>query len=329
MRPTAKTPSVYIVPPFADPHIHGGWEHSFQKGDFELLEKKLIKAGVFFAIPTLQNTGLDALKETARRFQIYTEANPRSIFPFLRVEGPFISPEKRGFQRDDFILEANPTNIRDFLDIAEIRLFTFAPERAGLTSLIEKALSQGKIPSIGHSLATYAEFQNFHRLGIRHMTHFPNAMSGLHHREIGLVGAGLVTDDLQLEVIGDGIHTSWDFLRMLLRVKGPTFGLVSDMIPPAFGASTDFDGRRLQLQGKRFTTEEGTLAGGGTPVNEQVPQMLQAGIPPEHLVPLACLNTLAFFGRPVPRLVEQAEASFLVLDDRFTLQEVFRGGEGQ
>lgn len=329
LRPATSVPSVYIVPPFADPHIHGGWGYSFQAGEFDHLEQKLVQEGIFFAIPTLQNADLKALKETARLFREYKEDNPDCIFPFLRVEGPFISSEKKGFQRDDFILEAEAGPVQEFLDIDEIGLFTFAPERSGLASVIEQAFTRGKIPSIGHSQATYSEFLSFHRLGVRHLTHFPNAMSGLHHREIGLVGAGLINEDLQLEVIGDGIHTSWDFLRMLLRIKGPTFGLASDMIPPAHGASTDFDGRRLQRKGKRFTTEEGILAGGGTPVNEQVPQLWQAGFQPEHLVPLACLNTLSFFGGPVPRLTEQAEASFLVLDDHFSLQEVFRTGMKQ
>jgi len=93
------------------------------------------------------------------------------------------------------------------------------------------------------------------------MTHYPNAMSGLHHREIGLVGAGLLKDDLVLEVIADGIHKSLDFLRLLLHIKGPTFGLASDMIPPAFADNPDrfvyiledFPGSLLPLSEAIFT----------------------------------------------------------------------------
>ncbi len=326
MRPAPKIPPLFIVPPYADPHIHGGWGYSFQDAEFEQLEKKLLERGIFFAIPTLQNSGTAALNKTARSFKTYKRENPGCIFPFLRVEGPFISYEKKGFQREDFILEADQAHIQELLAIDEIGLFTFAPEREGVDILVKQAFARNKIPSFGHSQATYAEFSEFYRLGVRHMTHYPNAMSGLHHREIGLVGAGLLKDDLVLEVIADGIHNSLDFLRLLLHIKGPTFGLASDMIPPAFGENPEFDGRRLHQKGKRFTTDAGVLAGGGTDISEQVHLLLEAGIQPEFLVPLAGLNTLKAFSNPLPRLEEQAEASFLVLDDRFRLQEVYRCG---
>ena len=326
MRPAPKTPPLYIVPPYADPHIHGGWGYSFQDAEFAALEKILLKRGIFFAIPTLQNSGLAALNKTARLFEAYKQENPDCIFPFLRIEGPFISYEKKGFQREDFILEADQANILELLAIDEIRLFTFAPEREGIETLIKQALAKNKIPSFGHSRATYAEFLKFYVLGVRHMTHYPNAMSGLHHREIGLVGAGLLKDDLLLEVIADGIHNSLDFLRLLLFIKGPNFGLASDLIPPAYGEILEFDGRRLHQEGKSFTTDEGVLAGGGTDISDQVHLLLEAGFRPEHLVPLAGLNTLKAYDAPLPRLEEKAEASFLVLDDRFRLQEAYRCG---
>ena len=329
IQPVPKPPHRYIIPPYADPHIHGGWGFSFQDAEFESLEKKLLHRGVFFAIPTLQNTGMAALKKSAHLFKSYKQDNPQSIFPFLRVEGPFISPVKKGFQREDFILEVNPAHIQEFLSIDEIGLFTFAPEREGMQALVKQALAQGKIPSFGHSQAAYADFLKFYSMGVRHMTHYPNAMSGLHHREIGLTGAGLLKDDLLMEVIADGIHSSLDFLDLLLHVKGPNFGLASDMIPPAYCERPEFDGRRLHQKGKSFTTDAGVLAGGGTQISEQVHLLFEAGFQPEYLIPLACLNTLTAIGHPLPQMAEGAAASFLVLDKRFDLQEAYRWGNKQ
>ena len=326
LKPAPKTPSVYIIPPYADPHIHGGWGLSFQDGDFLLLEQKLLEHGIAFAIPTLQNATLNSLKNSALAFKKYQQENPGSIFPFLRMEGPFISFEKKGFQRDEFILAADPSSIQEFLEIEELGLFTFAPEQEGMDKLVTQALVRNKIPSFGHSQASYEDFLRFYRMGVRHMTHYPNAMRGLHHREIGLVGAGLLHTDLQLEVIADGIHNSLDFLRLLLHIRGPSFALASDMIPPAFAENSEFDGRRLQHQGRLYTTEEGILAGGSTTISEQVHLLWKAGIPPEQLVPLACLNTRQVFGLPVPQLAAEQEASYLVLDDRFVLQEVYYRG---
>ena len=107
----------YIIPPFSDPHIHGGWGLSFQDGNFNQLEKKLLKEGIQFAIPTLENDNLEHIKEIAAAFRKYKTEKPNSIFPFLRMEGPFISEKKKGAQRDSFILVPNKENINRFLSI--------------------------------------------------------------------------------------------------------------------------------------------------------------------------------------------------------------------
>jgi len=317
----------YIIPPFSEPHIHGGWGFSFQKGEFDVLEKKLCSEGIFFAVPTLINNDIDELKRIAEIFKNYKRKNTNSIFPFLRVEGPFISREKKGSQKECFILEPDERNIQKFLSIDEIKIFTFAPEIIGVEIFVDKALSKGKIPSIGHSDAGYEDFLKFYRKGVRHMTHFPNAMSGLHPREIGLLGAGLLKDGLQLEVIADEIHSSFDFLSLLLKIKGHGFSITSDMIPPACSDSSDFEGQKIIKKGRRITTEEGILAGGSTLVPEQVKLLHGRGVKAEDLVFLACLNAKQYFGFPLPSIEEGKNATFLLLDDEMGVEAVYASGE--
>ena len=323
----SKIKAAYVIPPYTDPHIHGGWGLSFQQGDFFALEKKLKSQGIFFAIPTLDNNSLPELKKSALLFKDYKKAHKESIFPFLRVEGPFISSRKKGFQRGKFILNPDDTNIKIFLAIDEIKFFSFAPEIKGAEKLAKKAQQYGKILSIGHSQAGFGDYIKFYRMGIKHFTHYPNAMSGLHHREIGLLGAGLLLEDLQLEIIADGIHSSFEFISLLLKIKGPVFSITSDMIPPAHSRMHEFEGRNLNHSGKKITTPNGTLAGGGTALPEQVQWLFQQGLRPEVIIPLACINTLKILNHRLPSLTLGKDATFLILDDNMKVTAVVEKGK--
>ncbi len=317
----------YIIPSFSDPHIHGGWGYSFQNGDFLELEKKLRELGVLFAIPTLMNTSIKKLREISELFERYRGKKPDTIFPFLRVEGPFISKEKKGFQDENFVLEPTDKNVREFLSISHLKLFTFAPEIKGSDRLVDLALRAGKIPSIGHSNGKFKDVQRAYNSGVRHFTHFPNAIRGLHHREIGVAGAGLLLNDVHLEVIGDMIHCSKEFLKLLLKVRGPEFSLASDLIPSAFSELKEWNGKKLIRRGERIETEEGILAGGSSPVSRQAALLFEGGFSPRVIVKIACLNARKFFSGKEPSVNEGKEASFLVLNKKFEVTSIYYRGK--
>jgi N-acetylglucosamine-6-phosphate deacetylase len=316
----------YIIPPFSDPHIHGGWGCSFRSGDYGKLERKLRSLGVFFAIPTLNNDDIEGFKLSGAQFTEYKKNTPDTIFPFLRAEGPFISRKKKGCQTEAFIHEVKKEIVDKFLSIDELQLVTFAPEIQNVDVLIEGALKRKKILSAGHSDSRYSDFKRCYDLGVRHMTHFPNAMSEMHHRGIGLTGAGLLLDDVHLEVICDGIHNSFEFVQLILKTKGPVFSLISDLVQPAFSECGLLEGQKVFTEGRKITTEEGILAGGGMTVSEQVCRLYENGVEPEVIVKLACTNAPGFFGKPIPSLEEGEEATFLVLDDKMKVKAVFAKG---
>lgn len=317
----------YILPPFTDLHLHGGWGVSFQDGNFSILESKLKKIGVFLAIPTLSTDDLFHVRQVALSFREYVSQQKASIFPFLRMEGPFISEGKKGAQEKKFIQRVGRKNIDSFFSIPEIKMFTFAPEIEGSLELVKRALAMGKIPSVGHSQGTLSDFDRVYQLGVRHITHYPNALSPLHHRELGMVGAGLVYDDLHLEVIGDGIHTSFEFLELLIKFKGPTFALVSDLIPPAYASQGVNFGQKFDIQGKKIMSPDGILMGGGTSVPEQVVQLRKKGWPVEALIKLASENARLFLNFPPGNLEEGQEANFLICGENLEVLGVFEKGK--
>ncbi len=329
IRSGLKEPAVkvdYVIPPFTDPHIHGGWGWNVQKCQFRELERHLIRLGVFCAVPTLDNNSFDRLYQTGKEFTDYRSRNPGSIFPFLRVEGPFISSSKKGFQNSRWIKKITPDSLDRFFSIPGLRMFTFAPELERSIELVKKARECSMIPSVGHSRAAFKEFMPVYHLGVKHFTHYPNAMSEMHHREIGLTGAGLYMDDLQLEVIADGVHSSRDFLLLLKQIRGDAWALTSDLIPPAFSQLARFDGRRLKAHGSEITTADGTLAGGATPVPHQVARLFKWGWPPDSLVRMACENARLYMKLPLPSLEEGQQADFLILDHDMNLSAVYKHG---
>ncbi|MBD3414135.1 MAG: hypothetical protein GF421_06875 [Candidatus Aminicenantes bacterium] len=319
--------AAYIIPPFADPHIHGGWGYDFEQGDFASLENKLKQNGVFCAVPTISCSSLNKLKRISGYYQKYRKDNPHSIFPFLRAEGPFINPIKKGSQEEKNILTPTPENIEELLSIKNFKVHTFAPEMDPLQLMVKKALQVSKIPSAGHSQAQFRDFLKHYDLGLRHMTHYPNAMSGLHHREIGLTGAGLVLKDLQLEVIADSIHNSMDFFSLLLQIKGPAICLTSDLIPPAYSKSQSILKFKISSFGRKITVKDNVLAGGGTLVSEQAKALFDSGIKPEEIIPLVCTNALDFFGLSSFNIKPGRDANFIVLNKSFEIQAVYENGE--
>jgi hypothetical protein len=111
---------------------------------------------------------------------------------------------------------------------------TLAPEVEGGVNLIKELVARGWVASVGHTRAGLDTLEAALGAGARHMTHFLNAMSPLHHREPGPIGWGLVRDDVTVDLIADGVHSAPLMLRLVLRCKTPArVSLISDAVAPA------------------------------------------------------------------------------------------------
>lgn len=149
------------------------------------------------------------------------------------LEGPFLNPSKAGaldyskfLKPDDYKLKKL---IEGFEDI--IKVITIAPELPKACKLIENCVYSNIIVSMGHSDATFKEAQNGFKAGARLITHLFNAMRGIHHREPGIAGFGIIEDEIYIELIGDGRHINDELLKWLFNVKNPErIILISDMV---------------------------------------------------------------------------------------------------
>lgn len=177
----------------------------------------------------------------------------------VHLEGPFLNPVKCGALNAAYCLKPS---LRDFRKLIEgyediVRVVTVAPELPGAIALIRQMTRQGIIASMGHSDATFAEAEAGFHAGARGITHLFNAMRGMHHREPGIAGFGLINQEIYVEVIADPHHLHPATLDLIFRTKNPErIILVSDTVR----------GTRKAGGGKPVADRQGNLLGGSMTV---------------------------------------------------------------
>jgi len=139
----------------------------------------------------------------------------------MHLEGPFLNPAKCGALNAMTFIEPTEYNLKELIEGFEnmVKIITIAPEINGATRLIRKISEMGIIVSMGHSDATYAEAKAGVQAGAKGITHIFNAMRGFHHRESGIVGFGLLNQDIYVEVIADPYHLHPITLELIFKTK--------------------------------------------------------------------------------------------------------------
>ena len=272
----------YVAPGFLNVHIHGcGGADTMDEGADALttIRKKQAEMGVTAFLPTTMTCPWNEIAGALTRVRAAMDVHGVGAEILgAHMEGPFISPAEKGSQEETNILPADFGKLAPFADV--VRLVTLAPEELPLSdttkphltetapeehdwSFIERCEDAGIIVSIGHTAATYemaAAAVRSH--GVHHFTHLFNAMTGLHHRRPGTVGAALDTD-ARVELICDNIHIAPAVQRLVWRLKGAAgLILVTDsMSACGIGDGTyTFGGHEVTVRGERATLADGTIA---------------------------------------------------------------------
>jgi N-acetylglucosamine-6-phosphate deacetylase len=172
-------------------------------------------------------------------------------------------------------------------------MITLAPEVEGGVGLVEELTRRGWVVSVGHTRADVETLENARRAGARHMTHFLNAMSPLHHREPGPIGWGLLQDDVTVDLIADGVHSDPLMLRLVLRCKTPgRVSLISDAVAPAGLGDGEYRvwGETITVEGGRTRNERGSIAGSVISMLDAARRVRALGLSETELARVASLN---------------------------------------
>lgn len=283
----------YVMPGFIDVHTHGALGYDFCDSDpkaiFEFAKAKL-QEGVTTFLPTTLTIGTSGLLKAARNAKAYADAGqPYAKAPGIHLEGPFINVKCCGAQNPKFVRKPSVAELKRIAAEYPVKLISFAPESEGGAKFAKECLKLGVVPSCGHTAAKLKDLTAAYANGLRHMTHFCNQMTPLHHREIGMVGAGFLIDDLNTEVICDRIHLCDDMLRLIFTRRDLAH---VQMITDSLRCSHLKDGYEFTMGGVKVTLrngearlEAGNLAGSTLWMGDGLRNVHQVtGIPLKDLV---------------------------------------------
>jgi N-acetylglucosamine-6-phosphate deacetylase len=219
----------YIAPGFIDIHVHGGGGHDFMDGS-ELAFLKIAETHARFGTTSMLPTTLTSTREQLlETLQIYETANAKNIngsqFLGIHLEGPYFAMNQRGAQDPRYIRDPDPVEYHEILSRSSIiKRWSAAPELKGALEFSQCLLSKNILPSLAHTDATYDEvivaFENGYTLA----THLYSGMLGVTrknaYRYAGAVESAFLIDEMDVEIIADGIHLPPPLLKLVYKIKG-------------------------------------------------------------------------------------------------------------
>ncbi len=304
----------YAIPGLIDIHFHGCLGKDFCDGTPEairVLASYEASRGITAICPatlTLSEEELCRVLREAACFkrerevqggERYLEADLVGI----NMEGPFISREKKGAQNEAFIRPCSAAVAEKFLASSGglVKIIGLAPEASPHFEEYIRCMKDRVRISLAHTNADYSQAMAAIAAGASHVVHLYNAMSGLSHREPGVVGAAADSRNVYCELITDGIHVHEAAVRAAFRMMGEDrIVLISDSLrSTGLGdGRIDLGGQAVIVKGRRAVLEDGgAIAGSVTDLMECLRiAVLQMGIPLETAVKCATLNPAKAIG---------------------------------
>ena len=239
----------------------------------EIMQATNLKSGCTSFLPTFITAPDENIKSAVKIMRDYLNKHKNQALG-LHIEGPFISVEKKGVHRPEYIREIT-SEMKDFLceNADVITKITIAAENPTINHTPDFVKS-GIIVSVGHSNATYEVAKDAFRKGASFATHLHNAMSPISSgRAMGVVGA-VLDSDVYTGIIVDGVHVNFGNVRIDKKIKGDKLCIVTDSLAAA-GAGPElerftFVGKTIYVKNGRCYDANGTIAGASITMMESV-----------------------------------------------------------
>lgn len=328
---------------FIDVHNHGAIGIDCNDASADALHevsKFLAKNGVTAWLPTLVPDSIENYQKSIDAIDELMETQDRRE-PAARVlgvhyEGPFVSEKQCGALRTRYFKDfakGDETDSLPKLKTADARhLITVAPEIPGGIALIKELKRRDWIVSIGHTRAEVETLDAASAAGARHLTHFFNAMTGLHHRNVGVVGWALTKEEMGFDIIADGVHVHPKMLEFAIKTKGPEkVTLISDSVSPTGLGNGDFEiwGEKISVVTGKTQNERGSIAGSVITVLEAVKNLLMLGFSPADVSQMASANPAKLLGieNEIGTIEVGKRADLVAIDDEGNVKLTIIGGK--
>ena len=220
----------YISAGFMDIHVHGGGGHDFMDGTVEAflgVAETHARYGTTAMLPTTLTSEKEALFDL---FGVYREAVRRNVlgaqFLGLHLEGPYFALNQRGAQDPRYIRDPDPVEYEEIFvrSGGDIARWSAAPELPGAHKFARFLRERGVLVALAHTDALYDDAVAAFEEGYTLATHFYSAMNGVVRRDAfryaGVIEAAYLIDEMDVEIIADGIHCPPPLLRLVYKIKG-------------------------------------------------------------------------------------------------------------
>ena len=314
----------YVSPGLIDLQIYGTGDQLFSaeltQESLLKIDKDLIAQGCTTYCLTLATNTLAVFKEA---IEVYKKSTLQACMG-LHLEGPFLNSKKRGAHPEELIIKADLTQLESLFHEAEgvIKIMTVAPEEFD-ASCIDYLKSKDVLISAGHSNSTLEEATESFNAGIDTVTHLWNAMSPLHHREVGLPGAAFNHDKVRASIIVDGIHVDYEAVKLSKQIMKERLFLITDAV-----ASCSKGIYQHILNDDHYVLPDGTLSGSALTLLQAVANMVnKVGVELDEALRMATLYPADLIKRnDIGRIEKGARANILVFNNAFEVESVYIDG---
>lgn len=325
-------PVAWIAPGLIDLQVNGAFGVDLASEPERLAElaARLPATGVTGFLPTLISSTADAFEDWAARISGAAAAGAGARVLGLHLEGPFLSPERRGAHDGELIRAADAACFERMLALPGLRLVTLAPERPGALERIARLVARGVAVSLGHTAADHDQMRAGFDAGARLVTHLYNAMTGFSHRAPGALGAALLDRRAVLGLIADGVHAAPPAVELAARVAGAgRIALVTDAMAAAGMAPGGYRlaGQAVTVDRDSARLADGTLAGSTLTLDRAVRNMAAwSGLGPEAALRMASEVPARGLGLAAGVIEIGAAADLVLLDGELAVEATLVGG---
>ncbi|WP_311537714.1 N-acetylglucosamine-6-phosphate deacetylase [uncultured Anaerococcus sp.] len=327
-----------VAPGLVDTHIHGYHGKDImnaERGALNVISKGLLECGVTSFLPTTLTDSKErtdaACKVVGEEYKDVEGAKIRGIF----LEGPFFTEKYKGAQNPAYMSDPKIEYLKEWKDLSDglVNKIAIAPERDGAIDFIKEANAMGVRVALGHSDASYDQAVEAVDAGANIFVHTYNGMSGLHHREPGMVGAAMNTDAIS-ELICDGHHVNPHAANVLMNAKGRDhIALITDCMSAGGMADGDYMLGDFPVKVEKGTArlkDSGSLAGSILKLKDAIKNVVDwdiadvfEAVQMASLVPAKSVGIDDVCGK----LKEGYAADFIVLDYDMNLEKTFLDGK--
>lgn len=228
----------YISPGFIDIHVHGGGGYDFMdetQEAFVKIAETHARYGTTSMVPTTMSATREAMVKAMEVFESVRLQPVRGARLLgVHIEGPYFAMSQRGAQDPKYIRNPDPAEYQEILDHYKgLVRWSVAPELPGALEMGSALKKKGILPAIAHTDALYEDVVKAVDHGFTLVTHLYSCMSGVTRknafRYAGVIESALLMDELDVELICDGIHVPAPLLKLAYRIKGPSrIALITD-----------------------------------------------------------------------------------------------------